>query len=121
MNQELKKVRHNNKKVRYNSLEGEIKYLKEAISQRECALLEIGRQIFEEEFEEETGWKFHETILTNKNGNVKFKVMLQRAELRNGEFTAIGEVMNKHGGFSGKNRIITASDYTEVKTNDTAI
>ena len=47
--------------------------------------------------------------------------MLQRAELRNGEFTVIGEVMNKHGGFSGKNRIITASDYTEVKANDTAI
>lgn len=117
MNQELKKVRHNNKKVRYKSLEGEIKYLKEIISQKECALLEIGQQIFEEE----TGWKFRETILTNKNGNVKLKVMLQRAELRNGEFTAIGEVINKHGGFSGKNRIITASDYTEVKTNDTSI
>ena len=117
MNQELKKVRHNNKKVRYKSLEGEIKYLKEIISQKECALLEIGQQIFEEE----TGWKFRETILTNKNGNVKFKVMLQRAELRNGEFVVIGEIMNKHGGFSGKNRIITASDYTEVKTNDTSI
>ena len=117
MNQELKKVRHNNKKVRYKSLEGEIKYLKEIISQKECALLEIGQQIFEEE----TGWKFRETILTNKNGNVKLKVMLQRAELRNGEFTAIGEVINKHGGFSGKNSIITASDYTEVKTNDTSI
>ena len=120
MNQELlisKKVRHNNKKVRYNSLEGEIKYLKEAISQRECALLEIGRQIFEEE----TGWKFRETILTNKNDNVKFKVMLQRAELRNGEFTVIGEVMNKHGGFSGENKIITTSDYTEAKTHDTGI
>ena len=120
MNQELlisKKIRHNNKKVRYKSLEGEIKYLKEAISQRECALLEIGRQIFEEE----TGWKFRETILTNKNGNLKLKVMLHRAELRNGEFTVIGEVMNKHGGLSGKNRIITASDYTEVKANDTAI
>lgn len=113
MNQELLI----SKKVRYNNLEAEIKYLKETISQKECALLEIGRQIFEEE----TGWKFRETILTNKNGNVKFKVMLQRAELRNGEFTVIGEVMNKHGGFSGKNRIITASDYTEVKTNDTAI
>jgi hypothetical protein len=105
------------KKFRYNNLKAEIKYLKETISKKECALLEIGRQIFEEE----TGWKFHETILTNKNGNVKFKVMLQRAELRNGEFTVIGEVMNKHGGFSGKNRIITASDYTEVKTNDTSI
>lgn len=105
------------KKFRYNNLKAEIKYLKETISQKECALLEIGQQIFEEE----TGWKFHETILTNKNGNVKFKVMLQRAELRNGEFTVIGEVMNKHGGFSGKNRIITASDYTEVKTNDTSI
>jgi len=113
MNQELLI----SKKVRYNNLEAEIKYLKETISQKECALLEIGRQIFEEE----TGWKFRETILTNKNGNVKFKVMLQRAELRNGEFTVIGEVMNKQGGFSGKNRIITASDYTEVKTNDTAI
>lgn len=113
MNQELLI----SKKVRYNNLEAEIKYLKETISQKECALLEIGRQIFEEE----TGWKFRETILTNKNGNVKFKVMLQRAELRNGEFTVIGEVMNKHGGFSGKNRIITASDYTEVKTNDTSI
>ena len=117
MNQELKKVRHNNKKVRYKSLEGEIKYLKEIISQKECALQEIGQQIFEEE----TGWKLRETILTNKNGNVKFKVMLQRAELRNGEFVVIGEIMNKHGGFSGKNRIITASDYTEVKTNDTSI
>lgn len=105
------------KKFRYNNLKAEIKYLKETISQKECALLEIGQHIFEEE----TGWKFRETILTNKNGNVKFKVMLQRAELRNGEFTVIGEVMNKHGGFSGKNRIITASDYTEVKTNDTAI
>jgi len=105
------------KKFRYNNLKAEIKYLKETISKKECALLEIGRQIFEEE----TGWKFRETILTNKNGNVKFKVMLQRAELRNGEFTVIGEVMNKHGGFSGKNRIITASDYTEVKTNDTSI
>ena len=105
-----KKVRYNNKKVRYNSLEGEIKYLKEAISQRECALLEIGRQIFEEE----TGWKFRETILTNKNGNVKMKVMLQRAELRNGECTVIGEVMNKHGGFSGRNRIITPGDYMEA-------
>ena len=72
-------------------------------------------------FEEETGWKFRETILTNKNGNVKLKVMLQRAELRNGEFVVIGEVMNKHGGLSGKNRIITASDYTEVKKNDTSI
>ena len=113
MNQELLI----SKKVRYNNLEAEIKYLKETISQKECALLEIGRQIFEEE----TGWKFRETILTNKNGNVKLKVMLQRAELRNGEFTVIGEVMNKHGGFSGKNRIITASDYTEVKTNDTSI
>ena len=113
MNQELLI----SKKVRYNNLEAEIKYLKETISQKECALLEIGRQIFEEE----TGWKFRETILTNKNSNVKLKVMLQRAELRNGEFTVIGEVMNKHGGFSGKNRIITASDYTEVKTNDTAI
>lgn len=113
MNQELLI----SKKVRYNNLESEIKYLKETISQKECALLEIGRQIFEEE----TGWEFRETILTNKNGNVKFKVMLQRAELRNGEFTVIGEVMNKHGGLSGKNRIITASDYTEVKTNDTAI
>lgn len=113
MNQELLI----SKKVRYNNLEAEIKYLKETISQKECALLEIGRQIFEEE----TGWKFRETILTNKNGNVKMKVMLQRAELRNGEFTVIGEVMNKHGGFSGKNRIITASDYTEVKTHDTAI
>ena len=105
------------KKFRYNYLVAEIKYLKETISKKECALLEIGQQIFEEE----TGWKFRETILTNKNGNVKFKVMLQRAELRNGEFTVIGEVMNKHGGFSGKNRIITASDYTEVKTNDTSI
>ena len=113
MNQELLI----SKKVRYNNLEAEIKYMKETISQKECALLEIGRQIFEEE----TGWKFRETILTNKNGNAKFKVMLQRAELRNGEFTVIGEVMNKHGGFSGKNRIITASDYTEVKANDTAI
>ena len=113
MNQELLI----SKKVRYNNLEAEIKYLKETISQKECALLEIGRQIFEEE----TGWKFRETILTNKNGNVKFKVMLQRAELRNGEFTVIGEVMNKHGGFSGKNRIITANDYTEVKTNDSSI
>jgi hypothetical protein len=113
MNQELLI----SKKVRYNNLEAEIKYMKETISQKECALLEIGRQIFEEE----TGWKFRETILTNKNGNVKLKVMLQRAELRNGEFTVIGEVMNKHGGFSGKNRIITASDYTEVKANDTAI
>ena len=113
MNQELLI----SKKVRYNNLEAEIKYLKETISQKECALLEIGRQIFEEE----TGWKFRETILTNKNGNVKFKVMLQRAELRNGEFTVIGEIMNKHGGLSGKNRIITTNDYTEVKTNDTAI
>lgn len=113
MNQELLI----SKKVRYNNLEAEIKYLKETISQKECALLEIGRRIFEEE----TGWKFRETILTNKNGNVKMKVMLQRAELRNGEFTVIGEVMNKHGGFSGKNRIITTSDYTEVKTHDTAI
>ncbi|MCG6504736.1 hypothetical protein [Kingella pumchi] len=113
MNQELLI----SKKVRYNNLEAEIKYLKETISQKECALLEIGRQIFEEE----TGWKFRETILTNKNGNVKMKVMLQRAELRNGEFTVIGEVMNKHGGFSGRNRIITPADYTEVKTNDTAI
>ena len=106
MNQELLI----SKKVRYNNLEAEIKYLKETISQKECALLEIGRQIFEEE----TGWKFRETILTNKNGNVKMKVMLQRAELRNGEFTVIGEVMNKHGGFSGRNRIITPADYTEV-------
>ena len=113
MNQELLI----SKKVRYNNLEAEIKYLKETISQKECALLEIGRQIFEEE----TGWKFRETILTNKNGNVKLKVMLQRAELRNGEFVVIGEVMNKHGGLSGKNRIITASDYTEVKKNDTSI
>ena len=91
------------KKIRYNNLEAEIKYLRETISQKEYALLEIGRQIFEEE----TGWKFRETILTNKNGNVKLKVMLQRAELRNGEFTVIGEVMNKHGGFPGRNRIIT--------------
>ena len=106
MNQELLI----SKKVRYNNLEAEIKYLKEIISQREYALLEIGRQIFEEE----TGWKFRETILTNKNGNVKLKVMLQRAELRNGEFTVIGEVMNKHGGFSGRNRIIVPADYTEV-------
>ena len=113
MNQELLI----SKKVRYNNLESEIKYLKETISKKECALLEIGRQIFEEE----TGWKFHETILNNKNGNVKFKVMLQRAELRNGEFTVIGEVMNKHGGLSGKNRIITANNYTEVKTNDPSI
>ena len=106
MNQELLI----SKKVRYNNLEAEIKYLKETISQKECALLEIGRQIFEEE----TGWKFRETILTNKNGNVKLKVMLQRAELRNGEFTVIGEVMNKHGGFSGRNRIITPGDYMEA-------
>ena len=106
MNQELLI----SKKVRYNNLEAEIKYLKETISQKECALLEIGRQIFEEE----TGWKFRETILTNKNGNVKMKVMLQRAELRNGEFTVIGEVMNKHGGFSGRNRIITPADYMEA-------
>lgn len=106
MNQELLI----SKKVRYNNLEAEIKYMRETISQKECALLEIGRQIFEEE----TGWKFRETILTNKNGNVKMKVMLQRAELRNGEFTVIGEVMNKHGGFSGRNRIITPADYTEV-------
>ena len=106
MNQELLI----SKKVRYNNLEAEIKYLKETISQKECALLEIGRQIFEEE----TGWKFRETILTNKNGNVKMKVMLQRAELRNGEFTVIGEVMNKHGGFSGRNRIITPGDYMEA-------
>ena len=106
MNQELLI----SKKVRYNNLEAEIKYLKETISQKECALLEIGRQIFEEE----TGWKFRETILTNKNGNVKVKVMLQRAELRNGEFTVIGEVMNKHGGFSGRNRIITPGDYMEA-------
>ena len=113
MNQELLI----SKKVRYNNLESEIKYLKETISQKECALLEIGRQIFEEE----TGWKFRETILTNKNGNVKLKVMLHRAELRNGEFTVIGEVMNKHGGLSGKNRIITANNYTEVKTNDPTI
>ena len=113
MNQELLI----SKKVRYNNLEAEIKYLKETISQKECALLEIGRQIFEEE----TGWKFRETILTNKNGNVKLKVMLRRAELRNDEFTVIGEVMNKHGGLSGKNRIITVSDYTEVKTNDQSI
>ena len=106
MNQELLI----SKKVRYNNLEAEIKYLKETISQKECALLEIGRRIFEEE----TGWKFRETILTNKNGNVKVKVMLQRAELRNGEFTVIGEVMNKHGGFSGRNRIITPGDYMEA-------
>ena len=106
MNQELLI----SKKVRYNNLEAEIKYLKETISQKECALLEIGRQIFEEE----TRWKFRETILTNKNGNVKMKVMLQRAELRNGEFTVIGEVMNKHGGFSGRNRIITPGDYMEA-------
>ena len=106
MNQELLI----SKKVRYNNLEAEIKYMRETISQKECALLEIGRQIFEEE----TGWKFRESILTNKNGNVKIKVMLQRAELRNGEFTVIGEVMNKHGGFSGRNRIITPADYTEV-------
>lgn len=105
------------KKVRYNNIESELETLKRAVAQKEKALLEIGRQIFEEE----TGWKFHETILTNKNGNVKMKVMLQRAELRNGEFTVIGEVMNKHGGFSGRNRIITPADYTEVKTNDTAI
>ena len=106
MNQELLI----SKKVRYNNLEAEIKYLKETISQKECALLEIGRQIFEEE----TGWKFRETRLTNKNGNGKMKVMLQRAELRNGEFTVIGEVMNKHGGFSGRNRIITPGDYMEA-------
>lgn len=113
MNQELLI----SKKFRYNYLKAEIKYLKETISQKECALLEIGRQIFEEE----TGWKFRETILTNKTGNIKLKVMLHRAELRNGEFTVIGEVMNKHGGLSGKNRIITDNNYTEVKTNDTAI
>ena len=105
------------KKVRYNNIESELDILKKTVAQKEKALLEIGRQIFEEE----TGWKFRETILTNKNGNVKLKVMLSRVEFRNGEFTVIGEVMNKHGGFSGKNRIITASDYTEVKTNDTAI
>lgn len=104
------------KKVRYNNIESELEILKRTVAQKEKALLEIGQQIFEEE----TGWKFRETILTNKNG-IKLKVMLQRAELRNGEFTVIGEVMNKHGGLSGKNRIITANNYTEVKTNDTAI
>ena len=99
-----------NKEVHLKELEAEVRQLKAAIEGKESEILEIGKQIFEEK----TGWKIHETILNNKNGNVKFKVMLQRAELRNGEFTVIGEVMNKHGGFSGKNRIITQGNYIEA-------
>lgn len=66
---------------------------------------------------EEIKKRFNQKVKISKAGCHEWVGTVQS----NGEFTVIGEVMNKHGGFSGKNRIITASDYTEVKTHDTAI
>lgn len=80
----------------------EILELKKKLAEKEAEYLDASKDAFEQE----TGWKFGKTILINKNGPVKLKILLNSAELRNGAFTVIGNVVNKTGGLSSQRRII---------------
>ena len=89
----------------------EIFELKKKLAEKEAEYLDASKEIFEQD----TGWEFGKTILANKNGPVKLKVLLNFAEIRDGEFTVIGNVMNKNGGISSQRRIITVDGYEEFK------
>ena len=89
----------------------EIFELKKKLAEREYE--QLGK--CEEIFEEDTGWEFGKTILTNKNGPAKLKILLNYAQLRDGEFTVIGHIMNKNGGVSNQRGIITVDGYEEFK------
>lgn len=91
----------------------EIFELKKKLAEKEAEYLDAGKEIFEQD----TGWEFGKTILANKNGPVKLKVLLNFAELRDGEFTVIGNVMNKNVGISSQRRIITIDGYEEFRDN----
>lgn len=90
-------------------LEEELEKLRETLREKENKMLTTGKQIFEAK----TGWKFGQTVLCNPNSKAKVKVLLDRAELRNGEFTLIGVVLNKNGGVSNQTRVITL-DYEKT-------
>lgn len=94
-----------------NQYKSEIFELKKKLAEKEAEYLDVGKEMFEQD----TGWEFGKTVLTNKNGPVKLKILLNFAELRDGEFTAIGNVMNKNGGVSSQRRIITVDGYEEFK------
>ena len=89
----------------------EIFELKKKLAEKEAKYLDVGKEMFEQD----TGWEFGKTILANKNGPVKLKILLNFAELRDGEFTVIGNIMNKSGGISSQRRIITLDGYEEFK------
>ncbi|HFC7929694.1 TPA: hypothetical protein ACFO2M_001219 [Neisseria meningitidis] len=94
-----------------NQYKSEIFELKKKLAEKEAAYLDAGKEMFEQD----TGWEFGKTILANKNGPVKLKILLNFAELRDGEFTVIGNIMNKSGGISSQRRIITLDGYEEFK------
>lgn len=94
-----------------NQYKSEIFELKKKLAEKEAEYLDVSKEMFEQD----TGWEFGKTVLTNKNGPVKLKILLNFAELRDGEFTAIGNVMNKNGGISSQRRIITVDGYEEFK------
>lgn len=94
-----------------NQYKSEIFELKKKLAEKEAKYLDVVKEIFEQD----TGWEFGKTILTNKNDPLKLKILLNFAEMRDGEFAAIGNVMNKNGGVSSQRRIITVYGYEEFK------
>lgn len=90
--------------------EKELTQLKEAVRQKEEEMVATGKKLLEAK----TGWVFGRTILRNPKSKASLNVLLDRAELRDGEFTAIGAVLNKSGGKSSQTRLITP-DYEAVK------
>lgn len=90
--------------------EKELIQLKEAVRQKEEEMVTTGKRLLEAK----TGWVFGKTVLRDPKSKVNLNVLLDRAELRDGEFTAIGVVLNKNGDKSSRNRLVTL-DYEEVK------
>ena len=63
-----------------NQYKSEIFELKKKLAEKEAEYLDVGKEMFEQD----TGWEFGKTVLTNKNGPVKLKILLNFAELRGG-------------------------------------
>ena len=94
-----------------NQYKSEIFELKKKLAEKEAEYLDVGKEMFEQD----TGWEFGKTVLTNKNGPVKLKILLNFVELQDGEFTAIGNVINKNGWISRQQRIITVDGYEDAR------
>ena len=90
--------------------EKELAQLKEAVRQKEEEMVTTGKKLLEAK----TGWVFGQTVLRNPTSKVNLNVLLDRAELRDGELTVIGVVLNKSGGKSSRTRLVTL-DYEAVK------